>query len=86
MQGAGNKEDNVVDHVAVGDVVQKGGKRLDGLLAEVVELCHQFLLEPLVNGGHGQGAGLVGEEVAVIRRCQMQLEVWGDDMEEAVLE
>ena len=75
VEGAGDEEDDVVNHVAVGDVVEEGGEGLDGLLAHVVELCHELVLEALVNGGDGQGAGLVGQKVAVVRRREVQLQV-----------
>ena len=47
VEGAGDEQDDVVDHVAVGDVVEEGG-----LVTHVLELRHQLLAQLVVNHGH----------------------------------
>ena len=47
VEGTGDEQDDVVDHVAVGDVVEEGG-----LVAHVLELRHQLLAQLVVNHGH----------------------------------
>ena len=43
MKGASDEEDDVVDHVAVGDVIQEHGEGPGGLVPHVLELGHQLL-------------------------------------------
>ena len=43
VQGAGDQQHDVVDHVAVGDVVQEHGEGPGGLVPHVLELGHQLL-------------------------------------------
>ena len=47
VEGTGDEQDDVVDHVAVGDVVEEGG-----LVTHVLELRHQLLAQLVVNHGH----------------------------------
>ena len=75
MQGSGDEQDDVIDHVAVCDVVQEFGHRLDALVANVLEFGHELLLELFINGGDGQRASLVGQEVAVVGGLEVKLEV-----------
>jgi len=75
VEGAGDEQNDIVNHVAVGDVVQEGGQGLDGVSPEVLELCHHLLCALFSNGGRGNRGWLVLEEVAIIRAGKMQLEV-----------
>ena len=52
VEGAGDEQDDVVDHVAVGYVVEEGGQRAGGLVTHVLELRHQLLAQLVVNHGH----------------------------------
>jgi len=75
VESAGNEQNDIVDHVAVGDVVQEGGQGLDSVSPEVLELFHHLLCALFSNGRRGQRGGLVLEEVAIISAGKMQLEV-----------
>ena len=77
VENACDEKDNVVNHVTVCDVVEEGGQGLDSLVAQVLELADKSLFQFCVNGGHGKWAGLIGQEVAVLGCCQMQLQVYG---------
>jgi len=75
VEGAGNEQNDVIDHVAVGDVVQEGGQGLDSVGPEVLELFHHLLCALFSNGCRGQRGRLVLEEVAIVSAGKMQLEV-----------
>lgn len=75
VQRASDQQDNVVDHVAVRDEVQEVGQRLDGMVAHVLELDHQLLAQLVVDDGDGQRRRLVGQEAAIVRALQMQLQI-----------
>lgn len=76
MQRARDQQDDVVDHVAVRDVVQEGGQRLDRMVAHVLELDHQLLAQLVVDHGHGQRGRFVREELPIVRTLQVQLQIW----------
>ena len=69
-----DQEDDVVDHVSVGDVVQEHGQRASGLVPHVLELRHQLLPQLLVNDGHLETA-LVGQKIAVVGGLEVQLQI-----------
>lgn len=75
VERARDQQDDVVDHVAVRDKVQEGGQGLDGMIPQVLELNHELLAELVVDGGHRQRGRLVGQELAVVRALQVQLQV-----------
>lgn len=75
MQRPEREEDDVVDHVRVGDVVHERREGLDGVGPQVVELGHELLGGFVGDGGGGEGEGLVGEEVAVVGRGELHPEV-----------
>lgn len=77
VERARDQQDDVVDHVAVRDEVQEGGQRLHGMIPQVLELNHELLAQLVVDGGHGQGRWLVGQELAVVGALQVQLQVYG---------
>ena len=66
VQGAGDEEDDVVDHVAVGDVVHELGQGPGGLVPHVLELRHQLLPQLVLHHGDLKSA-FIGQEVAVVR-------------------
>lgn len=51
VQGPGDEEHDVVDHVAVGDVVHELGQSSRGLVPHVLELSHQLLPQLILNHG-----------------------------------
>ena len=75
VQGSSDQEDNVVNHVAIGDVVQEHGQGPRGLVPHVLELCHQLLPQLLVNDGHLEAA-LIGQEVAVVCGLEVELQIF----------
>lgn len=77
VERARDQQDDVVDHVAVRDEVQERGQRLHSMIPQVLELNHELLAQLVVDGGHGQGRWLVGQELAVVGALQVQLQVCG---------
>jgi len=75
VKSAGDQQYDVVDHVTVRDVVEERAQRLHGVIAHVLELDDQFLAQLVVNDGHGQWTGFVGQKLAIVGRLQMQLEI-----------
>ena len=57
------------------DEIQEAGEWLIRVVPHVAELHHHLLLEPVINDGHCQWRRLVGQEVAVVRALQVQLQV-----------
>ena len=57
------------------DEVEESGKRLGALVADVTELRDKLLAQPLVNDRDRECARLVRQQVAIVRRLQVQLEV-----------
>jgi len=74
VQGPGDEEHDVVDHVAVGDVVHELGQSSRGLVPHVLELGHQLLPQLILNHGDLKSA-FIGQEVAVVRGLKVELEV-----------
>uniref|UniRef100_A0A8W7PC19 Uncharacterized protein n=1 Tax=Anopheles coluzzii TaxID=1518534 RepID=A0A8W7PC19_ANOCL len=81
VQRARDQQDDVVDHVAVRDVVQEGGQRLDRMVAHVLELDHQLLAQLVVDHGHGQRGRFVREELPIVRTLQVQLQICKTDQD-----
>ena len=52
MQRPSDEKDDVVNHVAVGNVVQESGQRSCGLSPHVLEFCDQLILEFVVDERH----------------------------------
>lgn len=75
MQCARDQQDDVVNHVAVRDEVQKGGQRFDGMVSQVLELNHQFLTKLIVDDRHRQRRWLVGQELTVIGALQVKFQI-----------
>lgn len=73
VQRARDQQNDIVDHVAVRDEVQESRKRLNGLIAKMLELNHEFLAQLVVDGGDGKGRRLVRQKRAIICALQMQL-------------
>ena len=62
VEGPRDEEDDVVDHVAVGDVVQEGGQSARGVVPHVLELGDELLAEFVVDDGDLQRGGDRGLE------------------------
>ena len=75
VQRAGDEQDDVVDHVGVGDEVQEGGQLARGVVPHVLELGDELLAQVVVDDGDLEGAGDGGQEVAVVRALEVQLQV-----------
>ncbi len=75
VQGAGDEQDDVVDHVAVGDEVEEGGQLAGGVVAHVLELGHQLLAQVVVDDRHLQRRRHGRQEVAIVRALQVQLQI-----------
>ena len=69
-----DQEDDVVNHVSVGDVVQEHGEGPGGLVPHVLELGHQLLPQLVLDDRHLETA-LVGEKVAVVGGLKMKLKI-----------
>ena len=76
MQSTSDQKDNVVNHIRVGNEIQKSGKRFDSMAPDVLEFDHYFLTKTFLNDGHIQRRRLIRQEVAIIRGLEMQLHVW----------
>lgn len=76
MEGARDQQDNIVDHVAVSDKVQEGGQRLYSVIPHVLEFNHQLLPQFIINHGHRERGGLIGQELTIISTLKMELQVW----------
>ena len=57
------------------DVVEKGGEGFQRLVAKVLKLYDQFLLQLVVDDGDRQRARLIRQKVAVVGALQMQLQI-----------
>lgn len=75
VQRARDQEHDVVDHVAVRDEVEEGGQGARGLVPHVLEFCHQFLPEAVIDLAHLQRTRNAGQKVAIIGALQMQLQI-----------
>ena len=64
-----DKEDNIINHVSISDIVQECSQRTAGMVAQVLELHHKLLADFLVDDADLQGA-LVGKEVSVVGRLK----------------
>lgn len=51
MQRPERKQDNVINHIRIGDVVHKSRQGLNGISPKVVELSHEFFSSLVRNGG-----------------------------------
>ncbi len=66
-----NKKDNIVNHISISDIVQKGCQWTAGMVAQVLELDDKLLADFLVDDADLQAA-LVGEEISVVGRLKHQ--------------
>lgn len=73
VQRARDQQNNIVDHVAVRDKVQKSRQGLNSLIAKVLELNHEFFTQLVIDGGNGKGRWFVCQKRAIICALQMQL-------------
>lgn len=70
VQSTGDEEDEVVNHVGVGEVVEEDAQRTNGLGADEAKLVDELLGRMLRNGLCGEGSGLVLKEAAVVGGLQ----------------
>lgn len=75
VEGARDQQDDVVDHVAVGDEVEEGGEGASRVVAHVLELGDELLPQLVVDHRCLQRARHVGQEVAIVRALQVQLQI-----------
>lgn len=75
VQCASDQQNDVVNHVAVGDEVQECRQWLDGMVAQVLELNHQLLAQFVVDDRNRQRRWLIGQELTVIGALQMQFQI-----------
>lgn len=59
MQGAGDKENEIIDHVRIGKVIQEGSQGFDGLGADKLEFAHKLLGGMLSYSLGREGSGFV---------------------------
>ena len=74
MQSSCNEENNIVNHVSVGDEVHEAGHGSSSMVAHVLELGDQLLPQLVVNDRHLKTA-LVGQEIAIISGLEVKLQV-----------
>ena len=74
MKGPGDEEDDVVNHVTVGDVVHELGQGPGGLVPHVLELRHQLLPQLVLDDGDLKSA-FIRQEVAVVSGLKVELEI-----------
>ena len=63
-------------YAPVSDEVEEGGEGAGGVVAHVLELGDELLAQLVVDDGDLQRRRHVGQEVAVVGRLQVQLQVW----------
>lgn len=72
MQSSSNQQNDIIDHVAVGDEIQKSRQRFNGMISQVLEFDDQFFAQLIINDGHRQRRWLIGQKLTVIGSLQMQ--------------
>lgn len=75
VEGACDDQDDVVDHVPVGDVIQERRERLHGVELHVLELVDHLVDALLLDDRGLQRPGLVLQEVAVVCLREVELHV-----------
>ncbi|KAI3477715.1 hypothetical protein L1887_60488 [Cichorium endivia] len=75
VKRTGDEEDDIVDHVGVGHVVQELGERLGGVRAQILELGDELACGLVGDGGSGDGRWFVLEKVAIVGGGELHLEV-----------
>ena len=63
-------------YAPVSDEVEEGGECAGGVVAHVLKLGDELLAQFVVDDGDLQRRRHVGQEVAVVGRLQVQLQVW----------
>lgn len=72
---ARDDQEDVVDHVAVRDVLHELGQRVRGLRLDVVEVLDELLVQLLLDHRRRERLADVCEEVPVVRCRELELEV-----------
>lgn len=76
VQVSGDEQHDVIDHVRVRDVVEELAQIANRVVAQVNELGYVLLADLVVDGRDRERARLVRQEVAVVRRLQVQFEIF----------
>ncbi len=75
VEGAGDQQNDVVNHVAVCDVVQERSQRSGGMVPHVLELGDELLFQLVVDDADLQRARDIGQEVPVVGALQVELQI-----------
>lgn len=75
MECASDEQDDVVDHVAVGDEVEEGRQWLDSVISHMLELDDSLFAKFIVNHRDGERWRLVGEKLAIVGALQVEFEI-----------
>lgn len=71
VQSTSDQQNNIVNHIAIGDEVQETGQRLHSMIAHMLELNDQLFAQLVINNRNGQWWGFIGQKGAVICALQM---------------
>lgn len=71
----GNKQNDVINHVGMQNVVEKRWQWFYCMVANVLKLWNQLLSKFVINNCHIQWRSFIGEEVAIIGRLQVKLQI-----------
>jgi len=74
MKSACDEEDNIVNHVAIGDIVQECCQVSSGVVPHVLKFYDKLLSQLLVNNGYLKSA-LIGKKVSIICGLKVELEI-----------
>jgi hypothetical protein len=66
---------DVVNHVTVSDVIEERAEGFHGMVAHVLKFNNKLLAQLVIDDGHRQRTGFIGQELAVVRGLQMQFEI-----------
>jgi hypothetical protein len=75
VERASDEEDNVIDHVTVGNIIQEGGERLYSLGADVMKLGDKLLGTFFCDSRGVKGRRLVLQKFAIIRGNKVKLHI-----------
>jgi len=75
VKRSGDQQYDVVNHVTVRDVIEERAEGFHGMVAHVLKFNDELLAQLVIDDGHRQRAGFIGQELAVVRGLQMQFEI-----------
>lgn len=74
VQGAGDDQCNVVDHVAIGEILHEFGQRACCLALKIAEFCDK-LVGSFVGKGRGRWIGREGGEKVAIGGGKLEFDI-----------